>query len=98
MCYVNLYTFNPLFMRGARATGLPAFYQTKMLGGTGGQAEEAAWAQILNTWSHPLVGPIPRAALAGAIGAEAHLIRFRDRSGSFGPELLPAIPRKTPPG
>jgi hypothetical protein len=96
--YVNPYMFDPLFMRGARALGIPAFYENKVLGGTTGQAFESAQRESMNTLAHPFLGPEPRAAAAAAFGIEAYLTSLRDRSGEFKPSFMPAIPTKTEPG
>lgn len=96
--YLGLYTFNPLFRRGAAALGIPGFYEAKMRGASTGQALEAAQRDSMNTLLHPFLGPEPRAAWTMATGREAYLTSLRDRNGAFGPSFMPAIPPKTAPG
>jgi len=96
--YVNVYAFNPLIRRGAMALGVPGAYQTLMERGTGGQAREAGMRDIVNTFSHPVLGPLPRAAVTATLSKEPYLTGFRDRSGKLAPELMSAIPDKTPAG
>jgi hypothetical protein len=96
--YLGVYSFNPLIMRGARALGIPGAYETMVLGGTPGQASEAAAKDILNTISHPFLGPEPRAAWTFTTGREAYLTSLRDKSGQIEPSFLPAVPQYTKPG
>jgi hypothetical protein len=96
--YLNLYAFNPLMRRGAMALGIPGAYETLILGGSAGQAAEAAEKDAMNTLMHPFAGPIPRAAFTGAFGKELYLTALRDRAGKLGPSFMPAIPDKTKPG
>jgi len=98
--YINFSFYdNPLAMRGARAMGLRGALETSFLGGTAGQAAEAAEGDILNTLSSPALGPAARAAFVGITGDEPYITGFRDyRTGRAGLSLMPAVPPKTPPG
>lgn len=90
---------NPLAMRGARAIGIRGAAETLNMGGTGGQAAEAAEADILNTLASPALGPLARAAFVGLTGEEPYLTGFRDyRTGKPGLSFMPAVPPKTKPG
>ena len=94
--YINTTFFNPLLMRGARATGIKGAADTLMEGGQAWQAWEAAERDILNTWSHPFMGPIPRAAFVGLTGDEPYLTSLRDDRARYAPQLMPAV--KNPHG
>lgn len=96
--YLNFAFFNPLVNRGARALGIPGAFETKALGGTWGQAEEAAERDILNSFAHPAMGPVPRAAFVGIGRVEPYLTGFRDMRGRISPQFYPAVPPKTAPG
>lgn len=90
---------NPLAMRGSRALGLRGAAETLNLGGNGGQASEAAEADVLNTLSGPALGPAARAAFVGITGDQPYVTGFRDyRTARAGLSMMPAVPPKTKPG
>jgi hypothetical protein len=94
--YVQTTFWNPLVARGARALGIKDAVDTKLAGGTNWQALEAAQRGIMNSLSHPFMGPIPRALFVGLTGAEPHLTDLRNDRGQFSPQLMPAV--KNPGG
>jgi len=63
--YLSFEYFNPIFGRGARVTGLRGAFDTAMAGGDGRQMFEAGVRDVVNSHSHPFMGPLPRAAFVG---------------------------------
>lgn len=96
--YINFGFFNPLTMRGARAMGIPGFYETRVLHGSYGQSVEAGERDMLNAYLHPALGPVPRALFVGLTGEEPYVTSLRERTGAVGMGFYPAIPPKTKPG
>lgn len=92
---INMFAWHPDYGRGARFFGLPAAMQTSGLHGTKEQVLESAGAQFLDTVLQPIMGPAPRAAIAGGLGTESSLQGVRDREGRMGPQLFRAVPKKT---
>ena len=45
----------------------------------------------MNTWAHPFLGPIPRAAFVGLTGNEPYVTSLRDDRAQFKPSLMPAV-------
>jgi len=85
---MNMAFFLGLPERGARALGVKGYYDTKSLGGTRGQAEEAAFAGQINSLLHPITSsPVVRTAF-DAMGAEPHITSFRGPRGEYGPPQL----------
>lgn len=95
--YINFGFFNPLVMRGARAMGIPGAFETRQLRGSVGQQIEAAQTDMMNAFAQPALGPVPKAAFAGAFGKEPYILGLRDRYGSLEPQFFSAIPKKTKP-
>lgn len=78
--YVRIDWLNPMATRGAAGMGIRAYWNIKRLGGTDGQASEAASKDILNAFAHPFVsGPAIRMAMVGLAGQEPYISAFRDR-------------------
>ncbi|HZT29729.1 MAG TPA: hypothetical protein VFA33_07600 [Bryobacteraceae bacterium] len=96
--YLNFGFFNPLVLRGGRALGLPGAMETYALGGSPGQAAEAAQRDVINAFAHPALGPPARGAFVLATGQETYLTGLRDRQGRVGLQFFPAIPPRTKPG
>jgi len=92
---INLFAWHPDYGRGARFFGLPSAMQTMALGGSGEQMVEQAGAQAIDTAIQPAMGPFPRAAAAGILGAESSLQGMRDRNGIVRPLAYSALPKKT---
>lgn len=92
---VNVMFWNPDFGRGARALGLARGYRTKMLGGNSEQIAEGAFTDMLDSWSQPLMGPVPRVGMAAGLGSESYLTGLRDQGGRPAPQFFPALPKKT---
>ena len=82
-------------MRGLRALGIPRALDTWRLNGSSEQILEGALVDLLNAYSHPVMGPFPRAALAGIGGVESSLTGMRDDRGTMQPQLYKALPKKT---
>lgn len=89
--YVNFSFFNPLVGRGARALGIKGAADTAMQGGKWWQDLEAAQRDVMNSYAHPWLGPIPRAAFVGLTGDEPYLTGLRDDRAKFNPQLMPAV-------
>jgi hypothetical protein len=92
--YLNFAMFNPL---PARVTPKTA-YTTAHAGGTTGQVVDAVQKDVMNTLTHPTLGPAARAAFVGLTGQEPYITGLRERSGRPGLKLLPATPDKLKPG
>ena len=89
--YVNFTFFNPLVGRGARALGIKGAADEAMEGGTWWQDLEAAQRDMMNSYAHPWLGPIPRAVFVGLTGDEPYLTNLRDDRARFAPQLMPAV-------
>ncbi len=96
--YIDFNFFNPMIGRGARALGISGAFETQRLGGSGPQMFEAALRDVLNSFAHPMLGPIARATFTGVSGREAYLTGLRDESGSKAPQFFPAYNKKQKPG
>ena len=92
---VNLFAFHPDYTRGAKLFGVPKGYQNWNLGGNVRQVAEGAATDTANTIASPALGPFPRAMVALLLGRETYLTGVSDRSGAAGPQLYPAVPKKT---
>lgn len=93
----NMAFFSPLVARGSRALGIKGAYDTKMLGGTAGQATEYAQRDIMNSLAHPFVsGPLVRAPFVFASGEEPQLSDPRDITGRYGLHFFPATVKAAP--
>jgi hypothetical protein len=96
--YLNFgLAFNPVLMRGLRGLGVPGAAETAIAHGDAEQVLDATFKDLLNTYSHPAMGPAARMAPA-FLGAEPYLSDLRDRNGRFGPQFQPSIPSKLKPG
>lgn len=92
---VNVMFWNPDFGRGARALGLARGYKNYVLGGNAEQILEGGATDMFDAYTQPLMGPAPRAALAGGLGIESTMTGTRDSSGRTAPQFFPALPKKT---
>lgn len=89
--YINMSFFNPLAGRGARALGITGATNTAILGGKWWQQLEAAQKDSMNSFAHPFLGPVPRAAFVGLTGDEPYLTGLRDDRGRLAPQLEPGV-------
>lgn len=85
--YLNFGFFNPLIGRGARALGVSGAYEAHVLGGTKEQMADAAERDVINSFSHPIMGPIAKALFTGATGNEPYLTGLRDDRGKMAPQF-----------
>lgn len=92
---VNLLFWNPDFSRGARLFGIPKGFENSTMGGNQEQIEEGAFVEMLNSFAQPVMGPVPRAALAGSLGIESYMTGARDDTGRVAPQFYRALPKKT---
>lgn len=85
--YLNFGFFNPLIGRGARALGVSGAYESHVLGGSKEQMADAAERDALNSFTHPIMGPVAKALFTGATGNEPYLTGLRDDRGKMAPQL-----------
>jgi hypothetical protein len=89
--FVNLDFFLPLLTRGLRALGVSEYYDTRMLGGTHGQAFERALTGPINAIVHPAAtGPLFRAGAIALTGREPHFTSIHPL------DAIPAVGRTKP--
>jgi hypothetical protein len=89
--YLNFNFFNPILGRGLHATALDHSVNTLGNGGTWWQALEAAQADVMNSFAHPFLGPLPRAAFVGLTGDEPYETGLRNDRGDLNPQFMPAV-------
>lgn len=80
-------------VRGAQATGVKGFVDTRMIGGTPTQAVESGAKDMINAIAHPLLGgPLPSTAIPMILGNHAYLQSLRDANGRPQPQFLSTLP------
>lgn len=94
---IDMNFFNPYLKRGLMAVGAPKVYETKMLGGTTGQAIEAGQIQALNTAVSPFVNnPIAQVGFKTFTGSAPYLTGIRDDRGRVAPQLFRSVRTEKP--
>jgi hypothetical protein len=94
---ISMSFFNPYMDRGTRAFGLPNAYQTMQLGGTKGQALEAAEVQALNTTISPYTsGASTQLAFKTFTGSAPYITSLRDPKGKPMPQFFPDVKAVSP--
>jgi hypothetical protein len=89
--YINFSFFNPLVGRGARALGITGAANNAEQGGKWWQQLESAEKDMVNSYAHPFLGPLPRAAVVGLTGVEPYLTGLRDDRAQLSPQFYPSI-------
>ncbi len=93
--YLSLGFFNPIALRGAQSTGIRGAFNTKVEGGTNGQAIEKAFTDSLNSMAQPVTGgPVAHSAFVGLTGHEPYLQNLNNfqLKDAVGP-TKPGLPR-----
>jgi hypothetical protein len=95
--YLDMSICDPFVVRGSRALGIDAAINTKLRGGTSGQAFEAAAVQAADAIAHPILGPATQVPWTLLTGKATYMTTDRGRDGKMEPHFISAVPSKTPP-
>lgn len=90
---INTMFLTPLVERGLRTTGIKAGLDAHAQGANNDQAFDAAFRQVFNAWSHPMLSGAPAHASTTAIaGVAPYMTSTTDVTGRQGMSFLRSAP------